>query len=74
MKIRYFPETDTIYMELTDTKVAETVDLNENTLVDLDEKGNVVAITLEHASESTVVDEFSFQRVTSTASEKVTAV
>jgi uncharacterized protein YuzE len=74
MKIRYFPETDTIYMELTDRKVAETVDLNENTLVDLDEKGNVVAITLEHASESTVVDEFSFQRVTSTASEKVTAV
>ena len=73
MKIRYFPETDTIYMELTDTKVAETVDLNENTLVDLDEKGNVVAITLEHASESTLVDEFSFQRVTSTPYEKIPA-
>ena len=51
MKIRYFVDTDTIYVELTEKEVVETMDLNENTIVDLDANGNLVAITLEHARE-----------------------
>ncbi|HEX6384630.1 MAG TPA: DUF2283 domain-containing protein, partial [Anaerolineae bacterium] len=51
MKIQYFPDTDTVYMELTDREVVETIDLNENTVIDLDANDNVVAITLEHARE-----------------------
>jgi uncharacterized protein YuzE len=36
MKIRYFQNTDTLYIEFKAAEVAETRDLDENTLLDLD--------------------------------------
>jgi len=36
MKIRYFEDTDTLLIELKPGSVAETRDLDENTLLDLD--------------------------------------
>jgi uncharacterized protein YuzE len=50
MKIKYFCDTDTLYIELRDLAVAETRDLDENTVLDLDAEGNVSAITIGHAS------------------------
>ena len=32
-------------------EIAETRDLDENTLLDVDSKGNICAITVEHASD-----------------------
>ncbi len=49
MKIQYFQDTDTLYIEFKASKVAETRDLDENTLLDLDDKGNIRGITVEHA-------------------------
>lgn len=63
MKIRYFRDTDTLYIELTSNEVLETRDLNENAIVDLDADGNLVAITLEHATERANIHDFSFQQV-----------
>ncbi len=63
MKIRYFPDTDTVYIELTDKEVLETSEINENAIVDLDADGNLVAITLEHAKERANIFDFSFQQV-----------
>jgi len=50
MKIRYFHETDTLYIEFRSATVAETRDLDEDTQLDLDAEGLVCAITVEHAS------------------------
>jgi uncharacterized protein YuzE len=66
MKIQYFPDTDTDYCQLTDNEVVETIDLNENTLLDLDAGGNLVALTLEHAQELANIFDFSFQQVVPT--------
>lgn len=66
MKIRYFPDTDTVYVELTDSRVVETRDLNENTLLDLDEDDNLVAITVEHARELANILDFSFEQIATT--------
>lgn len=55
MKIRYFADTDTLYIELRDQGIVDTRDLDENTTVDLDAEGNVMALTLEHASRRTDV-------------------
>jgi uncharacterized protein YuzE len=55
MKVQYFADTDTLYIEFRDRDIAETKDLDENTVLDLDAKGNVCAITFEHASERTDV-------------------
>lgn len=63
MKIKYFPETDTVYFQLTDNEVVETQELNENTLLDLDANGNLVAITVEHAQSLATMSEFSFQQM-----------
>ena len=60
MKVRYFADTDTLLITLNDAPVVDTHDLGENTVVDLDAAGRVVAITLEHAREQTDVSEFSY--------------
>jgi len=63
MKIRYFEDTDTLLIELKPGSVAETRDLDENTLLDLDAQGQVLAITLEHATARTELSHFSFDRI-----------
>lgn len=50
MKIQYFQDTDTLYIEFKAQDIVETRDLDENTVLDLDQDGNVCAITLEQAS------------------------
>lgn len=55
MKVRYFADTDTLLIECRDVPVAETRDMEENTLLDLDKEGNILAITIEHASTRTSI-------------------
>ena len=56
MKVSYFNDTDTLYIEFSSNDIAESKDLDENTVLDVDEKGNVCAITFEHASQRTDVN------------------
>ena len=63
MKIKYFEDTDTLYIEFRPVEVAETRDLDQNTLLDLDVEGNVCGITVEHAKDRAGVPEVSFERV-----------
>jgi len=63
MKIRYFQDTDTLYIEFRAAQVSETRDLDEDTLVDLDEQGAVCAITLEHASARADIPAFSYEQI-----------
>ena len=67
MKITYFDDTDTLLVYYNDHKIVETKDLNENTLLELDENGNIVSMTIEHAKEQTEVSSFSFKQVTKMA-------
>jgi len=55
VKVKYFEDTDTLYIEFRDSDIAESRDLDENTVLDVDAEGNVCAITFEHASERTDV-------------------
>jgi len=50
LKLSYFADTDTLYIELKNSNIAESRDMDENTLFDLDAEGKVLAITIEHAS------------------------
>ena len=56
MKVQYFDDTDTLYIEFRTGDIAESKDLDENTILDVDAAGNVCAITFEHASKRTDVD------------------
>ncbi len=64
MKTKYFPDTDTLLIQFSDTEIAETYDLNENVLIEIDEKGRIVSMTVEHAQEQMDVHEFSYQLAT----------
>jgi uncharacterized protein YuzE len=64
MKIKYFQDTDTLYIEFTGAPVAETRELDENTFLDVDGDGNILAITVEHASTRADIPHFSFEQIT----------
>lgn len=63
MKIKYFADTDTLYTEFKSGTVAETRDLDENTLLDVDADGNICAITVEHASARAGAPDLSYERI-----------
>jgi uncharacterized protein YuzE len=71
MNIKYFQDTDTLLVTLTNHDVAETKDLSENVLVDVDRDGNVVSLTIEHAGEQASMDSFSYQQVRGSTAEAV---
>lgn len=63
MKIKYFQETDTLHIEFRSAEIAETRDLDENTLLDLDCNDNICAITIEHAADRADIMHFSYEQV-----------
>ncbi len=63
MKVQYFKDTDTLYIEFRVEDVSESRDLDENTIMDLDADGNVCAITFEHASRRTDVQQVTLEGI-----------
>lgn len=62
MKIKYFQDTDTLLINFNDNLVHETKDINENTLVELDENGNLVSMTFEHTKSVADINDLSYQQ------------
>jgi uncharacterized protein YuzE len=50
MKLHYYPETDSLYIELRDVPGAETRVIAEGLNVDLDARGDVVGLDIDAAS------------------------
>jgi uncharacterized protein YuzE len=50
MKLHYYPETDSLYIELKTTPGTETREIVEGLVVDFDAQGNVVGFDIDHAS------------------------
>ncbi len=68
MKIKYFPDTNTLLMEFNDSEVYETREISENVYIDLDKNGGIVAMTIEHAKASAKGPwEFSYQEMAAKA-------
>lgn len=63
MKVKYFQDTDTLYIEFRADRIAETRDLDENTLLELDDQGRVCVMTMEHASQRTDIPRFSYEEI-----------
>ena len=62
MKINFFEDTDTALIEFTSKPVVETREVSEDIYLDLDENGNLVSMTIEHAEEKANIRDFAFQR------------
>ncbi len=63
MKVKYFQDTDALYIEFRAEHITETRDLDENTLLELDHQGRVCAMTMEHASQRTDIPGFSYEQI-----------
>lgn len=50
MTLHYYPETDSLYIELKSGPGVETVEIRDGLNVDLDAKGEVVGFDIDHAS------------------------
>ena len=51
MKLHYYPETDSLYVEFKVRPGAETIEVTEGLNVDLDADGEVVGFDIDHASQ-----------------------
>jgi uncharacterized protein YuzE len=51
MKLTYYAETDSLYIDLSDWPSEDSVEISEDVVLDLDAAGHVVGIDIQHASE-----------------------
>jgi uncharacterized protein YuzE len=50
MKLNYYPETDSLYIDLSEQPSTESKEITEGVLLDYDVKGNLVGIDIDNAS------------------------
>ncbi|HEM61783.1 MAG TPA: DUF2283 domain-containing protein [Chloroflexi bacterium] len=54
MKFHYYPETDSLYIDLSANVSVDSIEVTPGVVLDLDAEGRPVGIDIDHASE--VVD------------------
>jgi uncharacterized protein YuzE len=50
VKLNYYPETDSLYIDLASRPSAESQEVSEGVVLDYDADGNLVGIDIDHAS------------------------
>ncbi|MGH9350623.1 MAG: DUF2283 domain-containing protein [Terriglobia bacterium] len=50
MRLHYYPETDSLYIDLNSRPSAESREIADGLALDLDAEGNAVGIDIDHAS------------------------
>ena len=50
MKLNYYPDTDSLYIDLSDRTSVESREISEGVVLDYDERGNLVGIDIDNAS------------------------
>lgn len=50
MKLNYYPDTDSLYIDLADRESAESKEISEGITIDYDAQGTVVGIDIDNAS------------------------
>lgn len=63
MKINYYPETDSLYIDLSSKKSSESKEISEGIVLDYDSEGNVVGIDIDNASKKMDLNDLSLSKV-----------
>ena len=63
MELKYFQDTDTLLVNLSDRQIVETRDINEVVLIELDAAGRIVSVTIEHGGEYISVSSLSYETI-----------
>ena len=49
MKIEYFPDTDSMYIDLSEQSSVDSLEVSEGVVIDYDSLGNIVGIDIDQA-------------------------
>ncbi len=63
MKLKYYPETDSLYIDLSDKTSVDTKEIVEGVLIDIDDKGNIVGIDIDNASKKIKLKELTIEKL-----------
>jgi uncharacterized protein YuzE len=63
MKIEYFPETDSLYIELADRPGFDTREIEEGIVLDIDDQGHAVGIDIDQASKHPSLNKLNLRRL-----------
>ena len=50
MKLNYYPETDSLYIDLAEKSSTESKEVSQGVVLDYDADGNIVGIDIDNAS------------------------
>ncbi len=56
MRLFYYPETDSLYIELSERVSVDSIESAPGVVIDLDEQGDIVGIDIDRASERLSLD------------------
>ncbi len=63
MKLNYYPETDSLYIDLSEKSSTESKEISEGIVLDYDTKGNLVGIDIDNASKKVQLKELSLKKL-----------
>lgn len=65
MKLNYHPETDSLYIDLSEKTSVETREISEGVLLDYDADGHLVGIDIDNASNKVQLKDLILSRLPS---------
>ncbi len=72
MKINYYPDTDSIYIDLSSKTSKESIEISEGVVIDYDEDHNIVGIDIDNASLKLDLEELILNKVPVTSQKMFT--
>lgn len=63
MRISYYSETDSLYIDLSAKPSAESREVSPGVVIDYDAEGNIVGIDIDHASRKLDLDELTLSKL-----------
>ena len=63
MKLSYYPDTDSIYIDLSEKPSVESREISEGVVLDYDEAGRVVGIDIDNASQKVALKELTLSKL-----------
>lgn len=65
MKINYHPETDSLYIDLSEETSIQSREVSEGVVLDYDKAGNLVGIDIDNASRKVQLQRFTVSKLPS---------
>ena len=63
MKLNYYPETDSLYIDLSEKTSVESKEISDGVVLDYDADGNLVGIDIDNASKKIQLKELILRRL-----------